>query len=541
MAKHFPEIYPKEPNQDDPEYMVFEMLRELPDSYSVIYSKKFKGGEKSKEEAEVDFLIFDGKKNLICLEVKGGEMLYHGEERQWYQNGKPMDKDPVWQASGASHAVIDFLGRDGKGVNINWALAFPQCSRPAGSGRIPDVPNELILDAEALLDPVAAIQQLSDYNESHLGREGVSKYQASTILERLLRSIGFITKIGVRLLQDSKQLVSATEQQLEVLDDIEINRRTAVMGYAGTGKTIIATEFAKRQAEREQRVLLLFYNRMVSNSVRYGLGRESPIECMTFHSFARHTIDEQEPGWWEAQPNKKSAEFWEIEVPIKLLEALESKEPCYDTVIIDEGQDFKSEWIEAFDKVLVDQESSRFVIFYDAKQDIFGRWSSIPWEEGTYSKKQLKKNCRNSKTIVAKLNELSPSDMVPFEQSPEGTPIKLRECDSSDEQLTTLKSDLEDLVKGGVEPGKIVILIDCPYQQSVASDIGKIGKHPVAYLGKTYRPDSREIQVTTIDSFKGLEADVVIMVGHNDQNSAASPHTLYTEASRARLILYIYA
>ena len=182
MAKLFPEVYPKDPNERDPEYLIFEILKELPDTYSVIYSKKFKGGERGKEEAEVDFLIFDGKKNLICLEVKGGEIAYNGEQRKWYQNGKPMDKAPDWQASSASHAVIDYLGTDASGININWALAFPQCTRPAGSGRIPEVPNELILDAETLLDPQAAIQQLCDYNESHMGRDGASKYQASNIL-----------------------------------------------------------------------------------------------------------------------------------------------------------------------------------------------------------------------------------------------------------------------------------------------------------------------------------------------------------------------
>lgn len=138
MARMFPETYPKEHAPGDPEYDVFEKLRELPDDFSVIYSKKFKGG-RSREEAEIDFLIFDGRKNLICLEVKGGEIAYSGPERAWYQNGKRMTKEPDWQASTASHAVIEFLGRDGEKVNINWALAFPHCSRPAGSGGIPEV------------------------------------------------------------------------------------------------------------------------------------------------------------------------------------------------------------------------------------------------------------------------------------------------------------------------------------------------------------------------------------------------------------------
>ena len=541
MPRLFPEVYPKEIQSQDPEYLVFEMLKELPDTFSVIYSKKFKGSERTREEVEIDFLIFDGKQNLICLEVKGGEIAYNGEQGKWFQNGKEMKRSPDWQASTASHAVIEYLGHDAKDININWALAFPQCSRPAGSGSIPEVPSELILDANTLLDPPGAIKGVCDYNESHFKKPGVSKYQASTILERLLRSVGYITKIGVRLLHDEKQLISATKQQLEVLDDLEINERTAVMGYAGTGKTIIATEFCKRQSERGYRVLLLFYNRMVSNTVRYGLDRDSTIDCATFHSLARRIIDAADPTWWQGKKGSRGADFWEMEVPVKLIECLEGTDPVYDTIIIDEGQDFKAEWIEALENLFTGKEDSRFVVFYDAKQDIFGRWSDLPWKIHSYTKKQLKKNCRNTKAIVSKLNEISPSDMISFEKSPEGVPIQYRHSTSPAEQLSALKSDIDKLLKNGLEPGKIIILVDHTHIDSITSKLGKIGRSRVSYLGKTYRRDSKDLQVTTIDSFKGLEADVVFIIKHNSSHlTEKSESLLYTEVSRACLSLYIY-
>ena len=42
MATLHPSIYPKAPNTEDPEFEVFEILKKLPDNYSVFYSKKFK-------------------------------------------------------------------------------------------------------------------------------------------------------------------------------------------------------------------------------------------------------------------------------------------------------------------------------------------------------------------------------------------------------------------------------------------------------------------------------------------------------------------
>jgi hypothetical protein len=540
MAKFFPESFPFDADPRDPEYQLFRMLHELPEHFSVIYSKKFKGGKYSKEETEIDFLIFDGHKNLICLEVKGGEIAYSGPDRQWFQNGKEMKKAPDWQASAATKAVIEYLGPDSLKLNIGWALAFPDCSRPAGSGRIAEVPDDLILDSQVLLDPEKAIARVCHYNESHFCREGVNRYQASSILERLLRSVGFITKIGVALLHDAKQLVQATEQQLDILDDLELNPKTAVMGYAGTGKTIIATEFAKRCSEKGQKVLLLFYNRMVANTVRYGLGRDSSIECSTFHSLARNKIESIDKNWWDENKSANNPDFWDMAVPLKMLELLESKNPQYNVIIVDEGQDFKPEWFETLEKLLIPDEASRYVVFYDGNQDIFGRWKSLPWQPHAYTKKNLRKNCRNTKAIINYLNKIIPSEMVGFENSPAGQPVRFENSSSLKEESIRIRDCVESFLKEGVEPGKIVILINKSLAESSVSAIQKIGRYPVEWMGKTYRPDAPLIQVTNITNFKGLEADVILVTGIGKQEHTKVPEMLYTQASRARLLLSIY-
>jgi hypothetical protein len=540
MARMYPEIFPVVGDQNNPESQVFQILRELPDQFSVIYSKKFKGGKTSKEEAEIDFLIFDGKKNLICLEVKGGEIAYSGPERAWYQNGTRMEKAPDWQASSGCRAVIEFLGKDASGVNVNWALAFPQCSRPAGSGGIAEVPIELILDATDLINPEAAITKICEYNVARIGRPGVNRFQASNILERLLRSVGFITKIGIRLIQEGNQLVKATDQQLEILDDLELNPRTAVMGYAGTGKTIIATEFAKRMSERGHKVLLLFYNRMVANSVRYGLGRDSTIGCATFHSLARSYIESSDAAWWKTNGKKDDQEFWETDAPLKMLEVLETEAPKYDVIIVDEGQDFKAEWFDTLEKLLIPDVKSHYVVFYDGNQDIFGRWSSLPWQPDAYTKRILRKNCRNTKAIINYLNEIIPSEMVGFENSPAGHPVQFKTTSNQKEETELIRNDIASFLKEGVNPGNIVILINQPMIESAVTSIKKIGRYPVEWMGRTYRPDLARIQVTNIRNFKGLEADVVLISGVDAPSAERVPETLYTQALRARLLLALY-
>ena len=71
MAKMYPDVFPGKVDQNNPEFIVYEALRSLPNSYVVFYSKRFNGGLFGKPECEIDFIIFNQRDAIICLEVKG--------------------------------------------------------------------------------------------------------------------------------------------------------------------------------------------------------------------------------------------------------------------------------------------------------------------------------------------------------------------------------------------------------------------------------------------------------------------------------------
>ena len=62
-------------------------------------------------------------------------------------------------------------------------------------------------------------------------------------------------KIGVRIIIDSEQLVKISTEQFEILEDLEINSRVVVSGYAGTGKNLLAQEHARRKESIGEEVL----------------------------------------------------------------------------------------------------------------------------------------------------------------------------------------------------------------------------------------------------------------------------------------------
>ena len=66
------------------------------------------------------------------------------------------------------------------------------------------------------------------------------------------------------------------KQQKPILQLTEWNDRVAVSGGAGTGKTLIAMEVARRMAERGRRVALLCYNQLIGNWMRKKIEKTEP-------------------------------------------------------------------------------------------------------------------------------------------------------------------------------------------------------------------------------------------------------------------------
>jgi len=533
MAKTYPEFFPREPDEQDPEFEVFQILKNLPDNFSVFYSKKFKGGNHSREECEIDFIVFDGDKSLLCIEVKGGLIEYDGANDLWLQNGRELKVSPDRQASSATNSLIEFLGHHAKDLNVGWCVCFPNCSLPDHVSAPSGLPKAIIIEEGGLLEPEKALSLVSNYYNNKFKRNGVTKLTAQEIEKKLNRGIGFIQKIGVRVARDLQQIIQVTEEQFEVLEDLRLNPRIAVKGYAGSGKTLLAQEFARRLEEDGNRVLLLFFNRVIAKSVRYGFGRDSKIECSTFHSFARHQISKYDDQWW-AESSNKSGDFWNEDVPLKLADIPVNSEDQYDAIIVDEGQDFKRNWYDTLELYLSSPEMSHFSVFYDESQDIFGHWSDLPWGSSA-AKKVLTKNCRNTKEIVSYLNSIFDGEIKTFDQSPLGAEVVVRKPKSSSDAVELLKRDITQLLADGVEPGQIVILVDQPKSESVLAGVDQIGRVAIEGVGTKFSSRSRSLRYSSIRRFKGLESDVVFALQSHDCSNQA-----YAECSRAKILLYRY-
>lgn len=105
--------------------------------------------------------------------------------------------------------------------------------------------------------------------------------------------------------------------------------------------------------------------------------------------------------------------------------------------------------------------------------------------------------------------------------------------------ISFLDSVVNKLVnREGVAKDKIIILSDRKKEKSVLREIDTLGGCP---MDDIYDGNTETIKYRTIQSFKGLEADVVIFLHHtykNEPQTELKRALLYTALTRARFFLY---
>lgn len=203
--------------------------------------------------------------------------------------------------------------------------------------------------------------------------------------------------------------------------------------------------------------------------------------------------------------------------------------------IIDEGQDFGSEAIEETDiiqlihDIIVDaDQGGTFYVFYDRLQLIQAR--EMPKFIGDLDcRLTLYRNCRNTENIaVTSLRPITERKPKVFEGAVKGTPAKIHFCDSAQNERERIDSIIDDLAADGYRD---IVLLTCKTEAtSILSDSVNNGKYRNKYL------------FTTCRKFKGLEADVVILLDV-DKTTFEQGNALifYVGTSRARIKLEIAA
>ncbi len=540
--------YMGEEIKSNAERKMYDVLQELNLKNACVLHSLGLPRHRSKIYGEIDFAVVC-ERGVACLEIKGGRV--ECRDGQWtfidrYGTERVKPEGPFAQVTGNMFSLRDILKKRFEGnphmKNILMAsgVVFQDITFHSDSQEI--IP-EIIYD-RTTEDISEYMNRVFDYWQQRQHREP-SKLSPSDIREvvRFLRAdFCFIPSLNDRLEQVEQKLVRLTAEQAQLMEALGMNDHLIVEGGAGTGKTLLAAEFARRQLEQGARVLYLTYNKNLAHHVMRSLPETDQLKVVNIHAlFGEYVpVDVEE---LQKDPQKYFAQI----LPERFYDYISEKQSTdpdaadmqYDLLIMDEGQDIlKPLYLYSLDCLLKGGlDHGKWAVFYDEKQNIY----NPEYQDGmdilrsySHTKFRLFVNCRNTVQIGTYSAKASGVTFAEFMRE-NGEEVGKISYEDEKDFGGKIKEIMKTLREGKVSPGDITFLSPKKYQNSKLATL----KLTVNELRDDFKPDPSVPVFATIQGFKGLDAKVVILCDVEALRRETFSQYIYLAGTRARTLLYI--
>ena len=547
------QMLPPDIDDDAPpgERDVFAALREAPgtDDWIVFHSLGI-GRHTTQREGEADFVVLAPELGILVIEVKSHLRVQADNTGRWkLGNDDWTARSPFNQASGEYHSIVEFLKQrslDPVAYPAGYAVWFTAVTKQ-------NIPPAIgwhdwaVMDAGDVGNAATAVRRVlaaidADTSAKKSGYRHAAGAPHHEQLERIRATLLpiFVAEIkpAERARRREAELTRFTTDQLALLDCVGRIPQVIVEGPAGTGKTFIAEEAARRHAAKGERVLLVMFNRLLETHLRTRLAGLENVTVVRLHA-------EMERVAGVTSPVDDVADWYTTQLPHLALEAATDGtfEAPYDYLVIDEAQDVASDAnLDFLDALLVGGlADGRMLILGDfSNQNIFqSRIDAAALVNGRIphaAPLDLDTNCRNRRAVGAWAEAASGREGLckAFRRAnePEGS-VTVDVYTSKEHEVELLDAAVRQLRAEGFGVKDIVIL--APFRDSAAKRASV--SHAVSQLGADIR-DASYVRWGTIHEFKGMEAPAVILTdvaGVSDR----LPDLIYAGATRAtdRLIV----
>ena len=338
-------------------------------------------------------------------------------------------------------------------------------------------------------------------------------------------------------------LAQLTREQYESYRSILERDRVAITGPAGSGKSLLAMEKARRYVAAGNRTLLTCYNRALAQSLAYAMGPsgDQQLVVLNFHDLCRYFCRAASIPFIVPLDTDLKPPFYLNEAPELLIAAADVvPEMAFDAIVVDEAQDFQAPWWDALASISSSPwQQQRLAIFYDDQQNVFRRRSVptlLPSHMGDVFTVPVV--CRNTRSIYRLAESfLKHPISVDLSRNPQGEePLVIRAADEASVIGSTVATVNAWLSKGILSSG---IAILCPSAKSnVYKKLQEMHDIPVVTDLNDWRTNGG-VLLMTWRKFRGLEADAVVLtdLGGPARTGAQTPHDYYTGITRARRLL----
>jgi nuclease-like protein/PhoH-like protein len=475
--------------------------------------------------AEIDFLVL-GPEAALVLEVKGGRI--RREQGVWVHTDRfgrehRHSEGPFNQAKTAMYALRDRLANHHrvrvvreKDLAFGWGVLFPDIDWQIET---PEHPAELVADRRDLGGVSSFTRYLSRlcayWSQKARGAAGASTEDMRELKRVLRPDVDLYPPLTSHVGRVLSRMQALTEEQYERLSIIEANERVIVSGGAGTGKTFLALQMARRAIARGDTVALVVSSAVLAAWLR----KLEPDRRLQIQAYG---ID---------QPEDK---------PVDLL-------------LVDEGQDLMDlkVLVRLSDRVRGGLEQGRWCWFMDENRQAGIRGTFDPealaylsdgMGRGGVMRVPLTQNVRNTIEVAEAAADWTGADVGQSSLAGHGREPQIVVLDGQAELGTKLSALLDELFDDGAEAEEIGLVYPLEFRTEWIADLDRRIKRKLIPLDvSTVRAGlSGRIVHGSVADFKGLERPIMICVGYDDPAILDDDLAqVYVAVTRANFGLYI--
>jgi hypothetical protein len=500
-------------------------------------------------KGEADFVVIVPDHGVLVVEVKSHPSSERLPDGRWKLGTQaPTSRGPFQQANEAMHSIKNYLMSRAvnlRSVPVIDAVWFTHVRARTMLPQSPEWHSWQLLDSEDLrTGAVPAILRTLAAGAGHLesritgfthGGAGPDQATASRIATILRPKFEAAIVAGDIRRARHAQLVAFIDEQYDALDNMQYNRAILFTGPAGSGKTWLAMEAARREIELGHTGRLLCFNRLLGQRLKEEMADIDGLQVGTFHQEALRLSGSQ-------APTRAGQQFWDEELPDLAIEALirHGEREAGDFLIVDEIQDLAREpFLDVLDLLVKDGlQGGRLLLFGDfERQAIYetGDGRNVLTERiSGLATFVLTVNCRNLPrigTVVEKLTHMIPGYRR-FRRPDDGADPEFIPIRRGQDQSAALADAVRALRNDGYGLDEIVVL--SPLRQgSTAETTTDPWLRQVLRPADGLAPVAGQLRFSTIHSFKGLDAPAVIITDLDEATSPNFESLLYIGMSRA--------
>ncbi|MFI7694229.1 NERD domain-containing protein [Nonomuraea sp. NPDC049655] len=497
------------------ERRVHAALRALPDTDSVAFHSVNLPEHAYKRLGEIDFLLITPEV-LLTIEVKGGPI--SRQDGRWvFGHGShrtPRSESPFDQARSAMYA---------QEARLKSAIGSSQMHQVASGYLVittdVDLPPSTEWAPEMYLGSTAfdegrglqrALERARRYwPPKNRGAGSVIPSRLRRELERAIRDdFELLPTLAARSRTLDESFRRLTADQYAFIDVFSANNRTFCEGGAGSGKTFLAAEAARRWAV-SGRVLVTCASPCLAAFLGSLLGHENII-VKSFNELGTVASD------------------------------------SFDMLIVDEAQDLMTfDCLERFDQVLRGGlDEGHWVVMADPNNQVldiagFDADALAHLLSIHPARVPLNSNCRNTTQIVQQTQLYTRADLG-VAKAGAGDPVTFCGVQGEADEGTALDKHLDKLFANDVRPGDItVVSIGSDWETTSARGSTRFRKM-VRLPEQLSAPSPRDrITWATVDEIKGLENRFVCVLDLDEDALADRLDRLYVAMTRPRIHLWI--